>query len=379
MLYLQKGRDALRVYGEVVKVKNRFISRIAGETGQVFGFNRDLNGFTLFLKQFYEEANVSPDEVEFVEAFGSASPDADKMELQAIEKVFCGNRTDTLLVGSVMSNVGYSDCASGITGITKVLLGYHKGEIAGNLHCEKPRQDVAALRDGRMQVVRDNQSIRCTYTAVNGLSLTGINSHILLHGHLKSRPIDPEELALLQNIHANNIPGHLGRGYIILDLDDERITRSIVEKAEYRDDAQRPLWFVYSGMGSQWPGMGAQLMRIPIFAAAIESVGELGCAYADGCLTAEEMILAAYSRGRVSLDTKFIRGAMAAVGLGYNNCSKICPPEIEVACHNGPESCTISGPADKLKEFVEKLTKDGVFAKEVPCSNIAYHSRYIAA
>ena len=47
------------------------------------------------------------------------------------------------------------------------------------------------------------------------------------------------------------------------------------------------------------------------------SVGELGCAYADGCLTAEEMILSAYSRGRVSLETKFIRGSMAAIGLGY--------------------------------------------------------------
>ncbi|KOB75079.1 Uncharacterized protein OBRU01_06038, partial [Operophtera brumata] len=249
IIYLQKARDALRVYGEVVSVKNQFISRIAAETGQVFGFNRDLNSFTLFLKQFYEEANVSPETVEFVEAFGSASPEADKTELQAIEKVFCGNRTDTLLVGSVMSNIGYTDCASGITAMTKVLLGYHKGEIAGNLYCEKPRQDVGALRDGRMQVVRDNQSIRCTYTAVNGLSVTGVNSHILLQGHLKlkdytrykstiprlltvsarqdstlskifddfkSRPIDPEELALLHNIHANNIPGHLGRGYTIL-------------------------------------------------------------------------------------------------------------------------------------------------------------------
>ncbi|KOB55720.1 Uncharacterized protein OBRU01_25873, partial [Operophtera brumata] len=232
ILYLQKARDALRVYGEVVKVKNQFISRIAGETGQVFGFNRDLSSLTLFLKQFYDEANVSAEEVEFVEAFGSASPESDKMELQAIEKVFCGNRTDTLLVGSVMSNIGYTDCASGITAMTKVLLGYHKGEIAGNLHCEKPRQDIAALRDGRMHLVRDNQSIRCTYTAVNGLSdITRYKSTIprlltlssrqdsnlsKIFDDLKSRPIDPEELALLHNIHANNIPGHLGRGYIIL-------------------------------------------------------------------------------------------------------------------------------------------------------------------
>lgn len=31
-----------------------------------------------------------------------------------------------------------------------------------------------------------------------------------------------------------------------------------------------------------------------------------------------------------------------------------------------------------MKEFVEELTKRGVFAKEVPSANIAYHSRYIA-
>lgn len=44
------------------------------------------------------------------------------------------------------------------------------------------------------------------------------------------------------------------------------------------------------------------------------SVGELGCAYADGCFTAEQMILAAYYRGLASVETEFIRGSMAAVG-----------------------------------------------------------------
>lgn len=31
-----------------------------------------------------------------------------------------------------------------------------------------------------------------------------------------------------------------------------------------------------------------------------------------------------------------------------------------------------------MKEFVAELTARGIFAKEVPCSNIAYHSKYIA-
>lgn len=85
------------------------------------------------------------------------------------------------------------------------------------------------------------------------------------------------------------------------------------------------------------------------------SVGELGCAYADGCFTAEQMVLAAYSRGLASIETKMIRGSMAAVGLGYEEIKDMCPPDIEVACHNSSDSCTISGPAESMKQFVAQL------------------------
>ena len=43
-------------------------------------------------------------------------------------------------------------------------------------------------------------------------------------------------------------------------------------------------------------------------------VGELGCAYVDGCFTAEQMVLAAYYHGRACLETELIKGLMAAVG-----------------------------------------------------------------
>nr|XP_049699195.1 fatty acid synthase [Helicoverpa armigera]XP_049699196.1 fatty acid synthase [Helicoverpa armigera] len=472
VILLQKSKDAKRVYAELVHVKNEFLSIMKDTTGTGprFGYCRNPLTVAGFIKEFYKEAQVPPQAVEYVEGYGTGVPEGDKAELEAIEEVYCKDREDPLLVGSVTSNIGLTEAAAGMTALTKVLLGYHHGAIAANLHCDSPRQDVAALRDGRMQVVTDNKKFQRNYVALNGMSAAGVNSHVLLKGkykpkdlslykssiphlvtisgrqesairnifeNLTSRPIDAEELALLHNIHANNISGHLGRGYVILGTNEFNETVSLAQKSEYFDDARRPLWFVYSGMGSQWVGMGTQLMRIPIFAAAIErchkvlhpegidivsiitstdpktfdnilhsfvgiaaiqigltdvlralglkpdgiighSVGELGCAYADGCLTAEEMILCAYGRGLVSLNTDFILGSMAAVGLGFEQVSKICPPEIDVACHNGPDSSTISGPADVMKEFVAQLTAKGVFAKEVPCSNKPYHSRYIA-
>ncbi|XP_072934748.1 fatty acid synthase-like [Epargyreus clarus] len=470
VLFLQKAKYARRIYAEIVHVKTEFTSIPDDETGPKYGFYRDPSYMIRFLKSFYDKAQIPAEEIEYVEAFGSGIPEADKAELVSLENVFCKNRKDPLLVGSVMSNIGYAEAASGINAITKVLLGYHTGELAANLHCESPRRDVAALRDGRMRVVRDHTRFGREYTAVNGMSVTGVNSHVLLHGRykpkdlsryksnipylvtvsgrqesavtkilndLKSRPIDPEELTLFHHLHETRISGHLGRGFIIIDTNEENKTVSLFEKADYFDDVKCPLWFVYSGMGSQWAGMGTALMRIPVFAAAIErcrvvleprgvdivniitsqdkttfdnilncfvgiaaiqigltdvlreiglvpdniighSVGELGCAYADGCFTAEEMILSAYSRGLVSVQTPFIRGSMAAVGIGYEQIYRMCPPEIEVACHNGPDSCTISGPANVMREFVAQLTAKNIFAKEVPCANIAYHSRYIA-
>lgn len=68
------------------------------------------------------------------------------------------------------------------------------------------------------------------------------------------------------------------------------------------------------------------------------SVGELACGYADGSLTAEQMILAAYSRGLVSYETKVIHGSMAAVGLSYEQVKDRLPDGIEVACHNSCDS-----------------------------------------
>lgn len=85
------------------------------------------------------------------------------------------------------------------------------------------------------------------------------------------------------------------------------------------------------------------------------SAGELGCAYSDGTITAEQTILSAYSRGLAIAESKVIFGSMAAVGLGYQQLKVLCPSDIEIACHNGPDSSTISGPAESVKIFVGKL------------------------
>ena len=39
---------------------------------------------------------------------------------------------------------------------------------------------------------------------------------------------------------------------------------------QFYPGSKRPVWFIFTGMGSQWPRMGKSLLKLPIFSAAIE-------------------------------------------------------------------------------------------------------------
>lgn len=69
----------------------------------------------------------------------------------------------------------------------QVILAYHYGKLAANMHCDSPRQDIDALRDGRMRIVTDHIPFGRTFVAVNSISLVGSNGHVLLHGHYKPK------------------------------------------------------------------------------------------------------------------------------------------------------------------------------------------------
>lgn len=199
-----------------------------------------------------------------------------------------------------------------------------------------------------------------------------------------------------------------------------------------------PVWLVFSGMGSQWLTMAASMMKMQPFRESIErsaavlrplnidlvglllsndpniwrsvvnpfvgitsmqialydvikllnlkiegiighSFGEVACAYADGCLTLEQAILTSYWRGKVVENSSLPRGALAAIGLTWEEAKKRCPSGIVPACHNGLDSVTISGLYEDTKKFVEHLQSENIFARLVVGGEYPYHSPYMHA
>ncbi|XP_052131364.1 fatty acid synthase-like [Frankliniella occidentalis] len=460
VILLQKASSARRVYASVLNAgTNTDGNKEQGITFPAGGMQQKL------IERVYREAGVNPADVAYVEAHGTGTKVGDPQEVNSIAEVFCKNRTTPLLIGSVKSNMGHSEPASGLCSIAKVLIAMERGEIPGNLHFKEANKEIAALNDGRLQVVHKNWPWNGGLAAINSFGFGGANAHVILKSNPKNKtqitPINPEVarvvavsgrteeavdflldqaeqnrdeefLNLLADIHKQNIAGHTYRGYTLVGGAGDPM-REVAMAGE----AGRPVWWVFSGMGSQWGAMAKSMMRLEPFAKAINtcaaalkphgvnlidivvnsdaktfenvlnsfvsiaavqvalvdtlhalgmqpdgiighSVGELGCAYADGTFTAEQTVLAAYWRGRSILESKLAPGAMAAVGLSWEEVKARVPADIVAACHNSADSVTISGPPESISKFVSSLQAEGIFAKEVASSGVAFHSKYVA-
>ncbi|KOC60060.1 Fatty acid synthase [Habropoda laboriosa] len=456
VMYLQKAKDARRVYATIIHSKtNTDGNKVQGITFPSGDMQNRL------MREVYAEAGVNPADVVYVEAHGTGTKVGDPQEINSIANLFCKGRKGPLLLGSVKSNMGHSEPASGVCSMSKLLIAMESGMLPSNLHFKSANTDIPALSDGSIQVVDKNLPWKGGLVAVNSFGFGGANAHILLRSNPKPKltPVvdskvpklvtvsgrteeavnvlldkakqhekDDEFIALLHDTYANNIGGHLYRGYSILG-DSQDVSLCVGEK--------RPIWYVFSGMGSQWAGMAKDLLCIETFhrslkrcaeclkpegvdlmnilqngtpetfenvlnsfvsIAAIQvalvdllthlgiqpdgilghSVGEVGCAYADGTFTPEQTVLGAYWRGKTIIDSNLAPGGMAAVGLNWEEVKRRCPPDVTPACNNSSDSVTVSGPVESLKKFGEDLKKDDIFVKLVNSSGVAFHSPYVA-
>lgn len=102
---------------------------------------------------------------------------------------------------------------------------------------------------------------------------------------------------------------------------------------------------------------------------------EVAAAYAARGLTAREAILVAYMRGRAVSKEQSRKGAMGALGLGWDAAKKHLLPGVVLACDNAPNSLIISGDAGPVQEIVANIKNcgSGVLAILLKVER-AYHS-----
>lgn len=131
------------------------------------GANQDgkTNGITFpsteaqanLIRSVYHSVDLDPIETDYVEAHGTGTAAGDPVEAKAIASVFTGKRTadNPLLVGSVKSNIGHLEAASGLAAIVKTIFAMEEGVIPPNINFEKPNQDIP-LNEWKLKVRLDS-------------------------------------------------------------------------------------------------------------------------------------------------------------------------------------------------------------------------------
>src|SRR5438105_5579144 len=134
------------------------------------------------LRTVYRGAGVAPDDLAFFEMHGTGTAAGDPIEAAAVGQSLGQSRSSPLPIGSVKTNIGHLEPASGMAGLLKAALALDREIIPPTIHCEKPNPRIpfAALK---LRLVRDVEPMKAPerpYAGVNSFGFGGTNAHVVL-------------------------------------------------------------------------------------------------------------------------------------------------------------------------------------------------------
>ncbi|HEX3642149.1 MAG TPA: condensation domain-containing protein, partial [Ktedonobacteraceae bacterium] len=140
------------------------------------------------LRDTYRKAGIHPSEVDYVELHGTGFQRGDTVETKALGAVLGtqSERTQNCLIGSVKTNIGHLEAASGIASVIKVALSLYHGEIPPTLNLKALNPDIP-LDDLHLAVPQTcmpwPQKDEAPIAGVTTLAFTGANAHAVFSAH----------------------------------------------------------------------------------------------------------------------------------------------------------------------------------------------------
>ncbi len=151
------------------------------------------------LQEALDDAGLSPHQIDFVETHGTGTPLGDPIEVSAIARVLCEDRTDPLYLGSVKTNVGHLDSAAGIVGVMKVVLSLQNQTIPVHLNYSEPNRHIP-WDEWPLKVPTEN--IPWTgdgrFAGISAFGMSGTNVHLIV-GQAPETPPPPQPVGACGN------------------------------------------------------------------------------------------------------------------------------------------------------------------------------------
>ncbi|MGW3967169.1 SDR family NAD(P)-dependent oxidoreductase [Amycolatopsis sp. NPDC005003] len=422
-------------------------------------------------------AGLQPSDVDIVEGHGTGTALGDPIEAQALLATYGQDRETPLWLGSVKSNFGHTQSAAGVAGVIKMVQALRHGVMPPTLHVEEPTSQVDWSAGGVSLLTEAREwprNGRPRRAGVSSFGISGTNAHLIVEEAPDEPPAVGEKPAgvvplVVSARSAGSLAGQARR--LAAFLGDEplsgvagalpgraRFGERAVVVAESADEARAglaalargedelglvtgragtpgKLVWVFPGQGSQWVGMGRELLdaspvfaeRIAECAAALEpwidwslldvlrgdgdldrvevlqpaswammiglaavwssvgvvpdavlghSQGEIAAACVSGALSLEDAAKVVALRSQAIAAKLSGRGGMASVASGEADVVPRLVDGVEVAAVNGPGSVVIAGDAEALGETLEVLSGEGIRVRRVAV-DYASHTRHV--
>ncbi|CAM5711162.1 Type I polyketide synthase OS=Streptomyces fumanus OX=67302 GN=wcbR PE=4 SV=1 [Streptomyces fumanus] len=493
LVVLKRLEDALadgdRVHGVIVGTGSNSDGRTPGVSLPNPQAQEDL------LRSVYARAGADPEDLVYFEAHGTGTLVGDPAECRAIGQALGAARSTPLPIGTVKSNLGHLEPASGMAGLLKALLVLRHGLAPATLHTQpaNPDIDFTALSLAPVTRATPLEPVDRPLVGVNSFGFGGANAHAILttapparrpagRHEPAPRPVtvsarspqalteaaarmserlrtaDPADFYDLAYTASRRRELHRHRAVVLASDPREAAERLLALSTPEKTDAERAasqppgaepaeavgvgtavergrVAFVFSGNGSQWAGMGADLLADdPAFRDAVQevdaalrphlgwsvterlsdvtpermaatevaqpllfalqvalstvlrrqgvtpaavlghSVGEVAAAHVAGALTLRQAARVIAERSRAQAPTAG-SGRMAALALPPDRAAALLAdhPEVTLAAVNSERDVTVAGPADRILRLAADMT-----ARNTACTvldlDYAFHS-----
>ncbi len=266
------------------------------------------------IRQALEAAKIAAKEVSYVEAHGTGTTLGDPIEVEAIAAAYAEGRpaTQPIEVGSVKSNIGHLESASGAAGLAKLVLSLGNRQIPASLHVTQPSPAIPwstiPVRVSTALHEWPAMEGRGRIGGVSSFGASGVNAHLLVqeaprveNARIQQRgayclPLsarNPAALAELAKLYAEYLDSHeevdladvcrtagtararLAERIAIHSTDRDAMSvalRGVTTDASAHArgtvtaDGRTRIAFLFTGQGAQHVGMGRELHATePVF------------------------------------------------------------------------------------------------------------------